>query len=494
MKSNTTHLVNRLQFEIHCPDEDFALNLRHNFSRTYQEQIAGVIDRVCSKYVSEEECIRIDKLEIDLGQFSPHSFGTDLTSVLLNKFEKELTRKLSDMPASQREASRQLSEIELVQFFLQNGTLPWWVNESELDVNEVSQRLFVTQQEVFRQFFYKNRFNATVWQRAAFQLNTETKAHIISFFEEFINAKSLLDVWIEQVIDKVSDPEIYGTIKQNTDIHNLLLRNTPLIFQYFGKESIVWNIFKNHITAFLLGNIVVEEQVNMVLTRIGSQKCYPDTDEKVSDQKIDFEHAHQIGNTTFTRGATGDVEEIDPVSPSEAIQNVFVDKENLIKHVVRHAGIVILAPFLKSFFTALDLLDGSVWKNKDAQYKAVHLLKFLSTGQQKMPEYCLTLEKLFCGFTLESPIPLEVLLEETEINEAEVLLQSVIEHWKVLKNTSISGFRESFLKRDGIITRTEKGWLLQVERKTLDVLLDSVPWGYSTVSLPWNSYIIFTEW
>jgi hypothetical protein len=74
------------------------------------------------------------------------------------------------------------------------------------------------------------------------------------------------------------------------------------------------------------------------------------------------------------------------------------------------------------------------------------------------------------------------------------LLQSVLEHWKALRNTSLTGLRETFFKRDGLITRKENDWLLQVERKTLDVLLDSMPWGYSAVSLPWNDYIIYTEW
>jgi len=54
--------------------------------------------------------------------------------------------------------------------------------------------------------------------------------------------------------------------------------------------------------------------------------------------------------------------------------------------------------------------------------------------------------------------------------------------------------RESFLKRDGILTQKENGWLLQVERKTLDILIDSIPWGYSTVSFSWNEYLIFVEW
>jgi hypothetical protein len=35
---------------------------------------------------------------------------------------------------------------------------------------------------------------------------------------------------------------------------------------------------------------------------------------------------------------------------------------------------------------------------------------------------------------------------------------------------------------------------LQVERKTLDVLLDSIPWGFSTVLLPWNPQPLFVEW
>jgi len=54
--------------------------------------------------------------------------------------------------------------------------------------------------------------------------------------------------------------------------------------------------------------------------------------------------------------------------------------------------------------------------------------------------------------------------------------------------------RESFLKRDGILTLKENGWLLQVERKTLDVLIDSIPWGYSTIAFSWNERLIFVEW
>jgi hypothetical protein len=70
----------------------------------------------------------------------------------------------------------------------------------------------------------------------------------------------------------------------------------------------------------------------------------------------------------------------------------------------------------------------------------------------------------------------------------------VIEHWKALKNTSIAGLRATFLARDGLLTQREEDWVLRVERKTLDVLLDRIPWGYSTVAMPWNNYVIHVEW
>ena len=164
------------------------------------------------------------------------------------------------------------------------------------------------------------------------------------------------------------------------------------------------------------------------------------------------------------------------------------------KYLVKHAGIILLSPFLKFFFKNLNLLEANQWKTKDAQYKAFHLLKFISTGLQQTPEYNLTLEKIICGVAIEEPIPLEIILSENEINESQSLLESVIEHWKAIKNTSVNGLREAFLKRDGILTEKENGWLLQVERKTLDILMEDIPWGYSTIAFPWNSNLICIEW
>ena len=471
------HLINHLQFEVNLPDEDQAFNLRHNFAVTFQEQIVEVVDKICSKYVSEDQWIRIDKLEIDLGRLTPQSFDLNFTEIFQDKFEKLLTEKLSEFSASQKKVSRQLSRAELLRYFLKKGTLPWWADETQIELDEISLNLLANEPEMLRQFFYEHRSEPMVWQRVALQLNTVTKGSIISLIKELLKAKKLFKSWIYQINVLISD-EIKSHSKFSEEsLNNIILKNAVKIFQGENDKTAGWKIFENNIEEIFLENKTLIKQIiqenKTVLSQIDEEKIKSIREKKQTEQnsmKIDSTLNHGLFDVSHKEEELAD------------------------KYLVKHGGIILLAPFLNSFFSNLDLLQELKWKNKDAQYKAVHLLKFLSTGRQKTPEYSLTLEKIICGMAIDEPIPVEVQLQEKETNEAEMLLESVIEHWKALKNTSVNGLRETFLKRDGLIKKQENDWLLQVERKTLDVLIDSIPWGYSTITLPWNYYLIFVEW
>jgi hypothetical protein len=87
-----------------------------------------------------------------------------------------------------------------------------------------------------------------------------------------------------------------------------------------------------------------------------------------------------------------------------------------------------------------------------------------------------------------------VSLTKEQIAEADVMLLSVIEHWSVLKNTSVQGLRESFLQRNGKLTLVNNEWLLQVEQKSYDMLLQHLPWSISMIKLPWMKNLLKTEW
>jgi hypothetical protein len=88
----------------------------------------------------------------------------------------------------------------------------------------------------------------------------------------------------------------------------------------------------------------------------------------------------------------------------------------------------------------------------------------------------------------------ELALSRRERNEADVLLQAVIDHWERLKNTTPDGLREAFLQRDGRLVAEERGWHLTVEQHGVDVLLGSLPWGLSIVRLRWMAAPLWVDW
>jgi hypothetical protein len=476
-QNNTMHLINRLRFEAHCSEEGQAFELRQNFAHTLQIQIAEVIDKVCSKHIAKDEWLQIDTLEIDLGHCSPHLLSQNFAQLFLAQFEKEFTKKIHTFTPQQRETSKQHSQLDLFRYFILHGSLPWWQDDVLVDLDTVIQQLHSLAPEQFRVLLYQYQEIQSVWIRMALQLSDQSKRLAISLIQELSEVEILLSHWVETFI--TDDIRFSEPAKTMAIARGLVLHHAPQLINNENKTTVIFQIIADMIRSIA-----------------------PDTSEKrIETAQHSFNALQSFGvdNTTKealssipSRSLTVDAEQ--PIQNSNTDLPARADTKIEQRYVVHHSGVILLAPFLKQFFTACQLLNGREWKHKEAQYQAIHLLKYLSAGSKKTPEYSLLLEKLLCGIAIEEPIPLDVGLQEYQLQEAQALLTSVIEHWKVLKNTSIDGLRETFLKRDGLITVKDNGWLLQVERKTLDVLLDSIPWGYSSIVLPWNSYLIHVEW
>ncbi|HSU49718.1 MAG TPA: contractile injection system tape measure protein, partial [Segetibacter sp.] len=161
---------------------------------------------------------------------------------------------------------------------------------------------------------------------------------------------------------------------------------------------------------------------------------------------------------------------------------------------IENAGLCIIATYFPALFGHLKYLEKGIFKNKAIATRALYLIQYLTTGKSHSPEYLLQFNKLLCGFQLEEDIHANVRLTKKEKMEADDLLQSVIENWSILKNTSLNGFRASFLQRRGILTESEISWTLQVERKSYDMLLSSITWGYGIIKLAWMKKHIQVEW
>lgn len=161
---------------------------------------------------------------------------------------------------------------------------------------------------------------------------------------------------------------------------------------------------------------------------------------------------------------------------------------------INNAGLVLLHPFITPLFENLGYTEKHKWTNSEVQERAVLLTQFMGSGNEEFAEFDLLLNKILCGVEIEEPIPVNILLSDFEKEEATDVLKSVIKHWQALKNTSVAGLQSTFLIRDGKITDDSTRYLLQVEQKSFDVLMNRLPWGLGTIRLPWMRQLLNVEW
>ncbi|NEQ87206.1 MAG: hypothetical protein F6K26_46415 [Moorea sp. SIO2I5] len=171
--------------------------------------------------------------------------------------------------------------------------------------------------------------------------------------------------------------------------------------------------------------------------------------------------------------------------------NSFSDSDEIY---IYNAGLILLWPFLNRFFVKIGLVQDKIFINTISAQQAALLLQYLVDNSTEIPEHSLPLNKILCGIDLLEPIDPNLEITEQERAECENLLSAVIQNWSILKNTSIEGFRTAFLQRNGIVRVRDGSWLLQVERKTYDILLDRIPWSIRVVKLPWMDNILYVEW
>ena len=159
---------------------------------------------------------------------------------------------------------------------------------------------------------------------------------------------------------------------------------------------------------------------------------------------------------------------------------------------ISNAGLIILAPFFPMLFKNLGLWNGEVLSK---QSMAACIAGFIYSGQAVIHESELVLPKVLCGLEPESLVETGNFNPGEEIkNEADALIKSAIEYWSVLKNTSVEGFRDSFLVREGKLEKKDDDWLLRVEQRPYDILLQQLPWNISMIRLPWMKCMVMTEW
>lgn len=151
------------------------------------------------------------------------------------------------------------------------------------------------------------------------------------------------------------------------------------------------------------------------------------------------------------------------------------------------AGLVLVWPFIRRLLARLAYLDEEgAFVDREHQLRAVMLLYYLCTGEQACIEPELPLCKLLCDVHPEEPVPVALELTEAEETEVRRLLGAVLAANPRVAKTGIDSFRANFMLREGVLKRQADHWLMQMEYKTHDILLQAFPWSWSAIKFPWT--------
>ena len=313
------------------------------------------------------------------------------------------------------------------------------------------------------------------------------KDQAIQFFKEVIiksfgdQKQEKREKWIVAIADEIAAKKPALNVSENV-VFNAAIIEAAIAFPKPGKL-----LFETIVSLSVNDDPVISELITAF-----TKKHKPSSKIKESPEKpADF--IDRVKKLTDQETLINKDDEEDKIKESESEKTYPADDAEQV--FVSNAGLVLLHPFLRYFFEGINLLDKNLrFKNLDSQFKAIHLLQYIATGQQSMPENELTLNKILCGTDLFEPIPKNLVLDKEEKAECNHLIQTVLERWDALKTKKPGALRNTYIQRKGVLKRIGQGWNLHIERNTFDVMLEKLPWSISIIKFPWSDQMLNVEW
>lgn len=164
---------------------------------------------------------------------------------------------------------------------------------------------------------------------------------------------------------------------------------------------------------------------------------------------------------------------------------------------VQNAGLCLLTPWLPRLFSMLDYLNENRrdFKDDESRIRAIFLLQYLTCLEEKEYEKTdLMFNRVLVSLPIQIPLPKSLALSDEEKQYCESLLNAVKANWSKMNGTSMKGFQQSFIFRTGHLDQQEERWLLTVDNRGYDILLDSVPWSFKQIHFPWLKKYVQVIW
>lgn len=471
-----THIIRQqyVHVEVNGTEAD-GLALQRRLPGLCLQSLNPAIELVLNRHASSDRYLSIERLEIDAGAIPLERLDHDLAEAVVLALERSLREQISADGASTSTGfgkirhKTDLQRIhEAFMYFLQAGYLPW---SFRLPHGKTLEQVIL---DSWRQAEESSLISLMAHDAVHRLLESRAvrKRLVRQFSPPFLNTfVSLLSPGSEQVMAALLEG---------------LRRSTTLSEQMGDVELVLWET--------LLADMAAGKPVTSIGLVGAALPSFPaGAVLRAELARLLAEHRPEAANKAPADGIVesepmppgllpSENNPIDRADPPEAREGIYVE----------NAGLILLHAFLPQFFSALGIADDDRILQPA---RALSLLHFLATGRTVSPEYELVLPKILCNVGLGTPAESQMDLTIMEQEEAVALLEAVIRHWEVLRNTSPDGLRGAFLLRPGKVSlRDDGGWLLQVESNSYDILLDQLPWGISIIRLPWMESMLRVEW
>ena len=490
----TTHHIQSQKFELEflpSADQHQLLNLICDV--IYQEVNPALEQLFREEKFLDETTIKEEKLVLDVGALNENNWQQELKMKTVeamkswlaskkpmyevNKGKPPVSNRKDDFskPIESKPAQDENYFLALI-YFLENGFLPWYF--SHLSMDSISQYLSLQVLNITTPLYKNENFVALV------KLMFESPFMLYRFKEQF-HPMFLRELTLQlnresSILDPIK-------LKKNDQKVKWHIQLAQLERLEFVASIIHWyaSMFKSdfesysskwiHELSLILDNEHLDSEKNDMNI---SQRMDSLLINRSSD--IKFPERNKIENEKTTSERVNSLSK----SPSSESASLFI----------HNAGLVLLHPYISMLFHNLHYTnENHEWIDETMRMKAPLLLQYLVTGQTQYEEHALVFNKFLCGIPFHEPVLSEIQLTEEDINSCQKLLESVIAHWTILKSTSIDGLRNSFLMRNGKLSK-EEIWQLTVENKAWDVLLAQLPWGISMVKTPWMEELLYVNW
>lgn len=493
--SSDTHLVGRQRIRIRYGGAQESLAIRSAFSNLCKTELPQLLERVLDEMDDKDTVLRIQNLNLELRIDEAGLSLENLEKEILKTVEKSLREKL--LQSKKVRASIAEDLLSTWRHYLLNGYLPQWsLYKSQIALHEALKSILKSPETSLD---LSGILEALGDKHARIRFEKMMPYEMLPTFSSLSKIMTLADwkLW-EQFI------QVAGQYFGRTEVLESAFRAALIRFagtthaskteedqnQYFTQifqETLQENGIG--ISENALAEIPTEEERNVIhrifpKPKLGIAKLSTSARKQVKGEEI------QTKESTATREQ--DLVHREGKIEVENQKEILPSNEELETRInLKNGGLIILVPFLSQLFSNLNL-DIAV-RTTDIP-KAATVLHFLVFGEEHFSEDEVVLEKIILGLPLSKGIENIEPLSELDKEQCEALLQSVIVHWSILKNTSIEGLRNSFLKREGLLTNRNGMWTLHIQRESIDILIDRLPWSISIIKTPWMKRYLTITW